>query len=352
MSASRRARPRPHGRGRARARRARHRLGRGHRSSRCASGRPTSTRASRSSPMRALSARHFLAAAPDRLVIDVDGLELSPQLRELVGKVRADDPFIAGVRVGQSQPRVVRLVIDLKQPTAPRAVHARAGRRLPVPAGLRPPSDPGARSAARADPRPRAGRAEGRAVGAGRARRVHRPGRRGAASRPRRRFSASAPIVARHAPLGAPPPGLRRARSSPARAAAGRAGQDRSPRRRRGRPRPRRRGSGRDRAERPAREGRRAADRDAAARPAQRQPEHARDDDPRRRLLRAAARARQEGAARPGRSLRVDPRRRLPHARGARRVGVRAQPGRRDEQRGALDGEQARTRPTSSAAPA
>jgi len=67
----------------------------------------------------ALSARHFLAAAPDRLVIDVDGLELSPQLRELVGKVRADDPFIAGVRVGQNQPRVVRLVIDLKQPSAP-----------------------------------------------------------------------------------------------------------------------------------------------------------------------------------------------------------------------------------------
>ena len=67
----------------------------------------------------ALTARHFLAAGPDRLVIDVDGLELSPQLRELVGKVRADDPFIAGVRVGQSQPRTVRLVIDLKQSTAP-----------------------------------------------------------------------------------------------------------------------------------------------------------------------------------------------------------------------------------------
>ncbi len=67
----------------------------------------------------ALSARHFLALAPDRLVIDIDGLELSPQLREIVGKVRYDDPFIAGVRVGQSQPRVVRLVIDLKQPTAP-----------------------------------------------------------------------------------------------------------------------------------------------------------------------------------------------------------------------------------------
>jgi len=66
-----------------------------------------------------LSEKHFLADTPSRLVIDVDGLELSPQLRELVGKVKPDDPFIAGVRVGQSQPRVVRLVLDLKQATAP-----------------------------------------------------------------------------------------------------------------------------------------------------------------------------------------------------------------------------------------
>ena len=66
-----------------------------------------------------LAEKHFLAENPARLVIDVDGLELSPQLRELVGKVKADDPFIAGVRVGQSQPRVVRLVLDLKQATAP-----------------------------------------------------------------------------------------------------------------------------------------------------------------------------------------------------------------------------------------
>ena len=66
-----------------------------------------------------LAARHFLAHDPPRLVIDIDGLELSPALRELVGKVRADDPYIAGLRIGQNLPRVVRLVIDLKQPTAP-----------------------------------------------------------------------------------------------------------------------------------------------------------------------------------------------------------------------------------------
>jgi len=66
-----------------------------------------------------LSQKHRLLENPYRLVIDIDGLELSPALRDIVGKVRADDPFIAGVRAGQNQPRVVRLVIDLKQATAP-----------------------------------------------------------------------------------------------------------------------------------------------------------------------------------------------------------------------------------------
>jgi N-acetylmuramoyl-L-alanine amidase len=67
----------------------------------------------------ALTVKHSLLSNPARLVIDIDGLELSPELRELVGKVKPDDPFIAGVRVGQNLPRVVRLVIDLKQATAP-----------------------------------------------------------------------------------------------------------------------------------------------------------------------------------------------------------------------------------------
>jgi len=66
-----------------------------------------------------LAARHFLVDNPDRLVIDIDGLELSPGLRELLGKVKPDDPYIAAVRVGQNQPRVVRIVLDLKQPAAP-----------------------------------------------------------------------------------------------------------------------------------------------------------------------------------------------------------------------------------------
>ena len=67
----------------------------------------------------ALAARHQLLQNPPRLLIDIDGLELGAALRDLVDKVRPDDPFIAGVRVGQNAPRVVRLVLDLKQPVLP-----------------------------------------------------------------------------------------------------------------------------------------------------------------------------------------------------------------------------------------
>ena len=66
-----------------------------------------------------LAASHLLTEAPHRLVVDIDGLQLNPALRELVGKVRSDDPYITGVRVGQYQRRVVRLVFDLKQPVRP-----------------------------------------------------------------------------------------------------------------------------------------------------------------------------------------------------------------------------------------
>jgi N-acetylmuramoyl-L-alanine amidase len=66
-----------------------------------------------------LNASHQLVESPNRLVVDIDGLGLDTALRELVGQVRPDDPYIEKVRVGQYQPRVVRLVFDLKQPVRP-----------------------------------------------------------------------------------------------------------------------------------------------------------------------------------------------------------------------------------------
>ncbi len=67
----------------------------------------------------ALKARHSFVASPPRLVVDIDDLELNPALRELVAKVRPDDPHIAGIRAGQYAARVVRLVVDLKRPMLP-----------------------------------------------------------------------------------------------------------------------------------------------------------------------------------------------------------------------------------------
>ncbi|HET8872026.1 MAG TPA: N-acetylmuramoyl-L-alanine amidase [Aquabacterium sp.] len=66
-----------------------------------------------------LKAQYFSVPNPDRLVIDVEGLELNAQLKELVRKVSSDDPYIAGIRVGQNRPHVARLVIDLKQAIKP-----------------------------------------------------------------------------------------------------------------------------------------------------------------------------------------------------------------------------------------
>ncbi|MFN3887903.1 MAG: N-acetylmuramoyl-L-alanine amidase [Aquabacterium sp.] len=67
----------------------------------------------------ALNATFFAIDRPNRLVIDIEGLELSSQLKELVRKIRNDDPYIAGVRVGQYKPTIARLVIDLKQAIKP-----------------------------------------------------------------------------------------------------------------------------------------------------------------------------------------------------------------------------------------
>src|SRR6267142_493284 len=61
-----------------------------------------------------LSFSHFMLRDPMRLVVDIDGLDLTPQLKELVGKVDAGDPYVALIRVGQNRANVVRMVIERK----------------------------------------------------------------------------------------------------------------------------------------------------------------------------------------------------------------------------------------------
>ncbi|MGZ8274596.1 MAG: N-acetylmuramoyl-L-alanine amidase [Burkholderiaceae bacterium] len=64
---------------------------------------------------------HFMVrdTPPVRLVVDIEDMDLTSKLKEIVGKVQPDDPYIALVRVGQNRPKVVRLVIELKEDIKP-----------------------------------------------------------------------------------------------------------------------------------------------------------------------------------------------------------------------------------------
>ncbi|MDR6491940.1 N-acetylmuramoyl-L-alanine amidase [Paraburkholderia sp. 22099] len=60
-----------------------------------------------------------LLQGPDRLVVDLNGLDLDQALKDLVSKITPNDPQIQSVRVGQYQPHVVRMVFDLKGSVKP-----------------------------------------------------------------------------------------------------------------------------------------------------------------------------------------------------------------------------------------
>jgi len=61
----------------------------------------------------------FTISDPDRLVIDLEEVELGKALDELTRLVGNNDPYIKSVRVGQFKRGVVRLVLDLKAEVKP-----------------------------------------------------------------------------------------------------------------------------------------------------------------------------------------------------------------------------------------
>lgn len=61
----------------------------------------------------------FMLKNPERLVIDLEQVELHGVLDELAAKVSGDDPYIQSVRVALFKPGVVRLVLDLKTEIKP-----------------------------------------------------------------------------------------------------------------------------------------------------------------------------------------------------------------------------------------
>jgi N-acetylmuramoyl-L-alanine amidase len=61
----------------------------------------------------------FTIKNPERLVIDLEDVEINSTLNEMVSKIGNDDPYIKSVRVGRFKPGVVRLVLDLKSEPKP-----------------------------------------------------------------------------------------------------------------------------------------------------------------------------------------------------------------------------------------
>lgn len=56
---------------------------------------------------------------PDRIVIDIENVEINQILKSLTDKILSSDPYIKQVRVGKFQVNIVRLVVDLKTVVKP-----------------------------------------------------------------------------------------------------------------------------------------------------------------------------------------------------------------------------------------
>jgi N-acetylmuramoyl-L-alanine amidase len=61
----------------------------------------------------------FAVENPDRLVVDIEGVEFNSVLDSLARKVATDDPYIKLLRAGRFKPGVVRLVMELKTKVNP-----------------------------------------------------------------------------------------------------------------------------------------------------------------------------------------------------------------------------------------
>ena len=68
---------------------------------------------------QAIRYSHLLVKDPDRLVLDLEGVEFNSVLQTLPSKILDSDPYIKLIRAGRNKPGVVRLVIELKGEVKP-----------------------------------------------------------------------------------------------------------------------------------------------------------------------------------------------------------------------------------------
>jgi N-acetylmuramoyl-L-alanine amidase len=63
--------------------------------------------------------KFFFVENPSRLVVDLENIELTAELKALADRVGKDDPYIASVRVGLNRPNVARVVFELRTEVKP-----------------------------------------------------------------------------------------------------------------------------------------------------------------------------------------------------------------------------------------
>ncbi|MBN8440505.1 MAG: N-acetylmuramoyl-L-alanine amidase [Thauera sp.] len=89
---------------------------------------------------------HMVVQNPERLVVDLEGVQLDNVLQSLPSKVLESDPHIRVIRAGQNRPGVVRIVIELKSQVSPQvftlAPVGSYGHRLVLDLHPTNPSDP------------------------------------------------------------------------------------------------------------------------------------------------------------------------------------------------------------------
>ncbi|MDN0082173.1 AMIN domain-containing protein [Crenobacter sp. SG2305] len=66
-----------------------------------------------------LKFKQLLLANPNRLVIDVEGVQLNNPLKSIGSQISSNDPLVHSARVSRPTPKTARLVLDLKTEVKP-----------------------------------------------------------------------------------------------------------------------------------------------------------------------------------------------------------------------------------------
>ncbi|MGG2142906.1 N-acetylmuramoyl-L-alanine amidase AmiC [Symbiopectobacterium sp. RP] len=69
---------------------------------------------------RTLKYKQFMLTDPNRLVVDIEDIQLNSVLKTVSQQFQSDDPLIKEARIGQFDPKTVRLVLELKKATNPK----------------------------------------------------------------------------------------------------------------------------------------------------------------------------------------------------------------------------------------